>query len=82
MLVFWYLLLVGGVNFVVMSGVDTMFWKTGSKGVRRNNRWKAEYNRPIEKRRKNNQQKSGGLNPNSGQVGQNDRPMVNQEIDR
>jgi hypothetical protein len=25
MLVFWYLLFVGGVNFVVMSGVDTIF---------------------------------------------------------
>jgi hypothetical protein len=58
------------------------FWKTESKGVRRNSRWKAEYNRPFEKRRKNNQQKLGGLNPNSGPVGQDDRLMVNQEIDQ
>jgi hypothetical protein len=31
---------------------------------------------------KNDQQKSGGLNPDSGPFGQDDQPMVNQEIGR
>jgi hypothetical protein len=30
--------------------VDTILWKTRSKGIRRSSRWKAEYNRSIEGR--------------------------------